>query len=91
MGAIFSGAVCGDHISPFSETTMMTATRTSTKPLEHSYTQLPYALPAVIGSILAFLLTGLLSTYTFWINFVLSMGAGLVLCLGMLYGLNKNK
>jgi len=91
LGAIFSGAVCGDHISPFSETTIMTATSTSTKPIEHSYTQFPYALPAVIGSILAFLLTGLLSSYTFWINFVLSAGAGLLLCLGMLYGLNKNK
>jgi len=91
LGAIFSGAVCGDHISPFSETTIMVATSTSTKPLEHSYTQFPYALPAVIGSILAFLLTGLLSTYTFWVNFAISMGAGLLLCLSMLYGLNKNK
>jgi len=91
LGAIFSGAVCGDHISPFSETTIMTATSTSTKSLEHSYTQFPYALPAVIGSILAFLLTGLLSTYTFWINFSISIGAGLTLCLGMLYRLNKNK
>lgn len=91
LGAIFSGAVCGDHISPFSETTIMTATSTDTKPLEHSYTQFPYALPAIIGSMIAFLLAGLLSTYAFWLNVTLSLGAGLIFCLGMLYSLNKNK
>jgi len=91
LGAILSGAVCGDHISPFSETTIMTATSTGIKPLEHFYTQFPYALPAIIGTIFAFLLSGLLSTYSFWFTVVFSFGAGLILCLIMLYSLNKKK
>jgi Na+/H+ antiporter NhaC len=60
LGAIFSGAVCGDHISPISETTIMAAASTNIEPLQHAYTQFPYALPAVISTFIAFLGAGLL-------------------------------
>ncbi len=89
LGAIFSGAVCGDHISPFSETTVMTATSTGTTPLEHAYTQFPYTLPAVISTTLAFVIAGLLSSYPLWINFFTSIGVGLSVCLCILYLINK--
>ncbi|MGB8367606.1 MAG: Na+/H+ antiporter NhaC family protein [Candidatus Babeliales bacterium] len=91
LGAILSGAVCGDQISPFSETTIMTATSTGIKPFEHFYTQLPYALPAMMGSILAFLLSGLLGAYSFWFNITVSLGTSLMFCLMVLYSFNKNK
>ncbi len=58
LGAIFSGAVCGDHLSPFSETTIMTATATGITPLQHAKTQLVYMIPALITTMLLFLLTG---------------------------------
>ncbi len=85
LGAIFSGAVCGDHISPFSETTTMTATSTGTTPLEHAYTQLPYALPAIISTLLAFVVAGLLNAYPLWVQFTASIIMGIVTCLSMLY------
>jgi tetracycline resistance efflux pump len=85
LGAIFSGAICGDHISPISETTIMTATSTGTNPIEHAYTQFPYALPAIIGSIIGFLLTGFLMSYSLWINALVSLGTGFVVCFGLLY------
>ena len=58
FGAIFSGAVCGDHISPMSETTIMASTSCGTPPIIHAYTQFPYAFPAIVSSIIAFLIAG---------------------------------
>lgn len=91
LGAIFSGAVCGDHISPMSETTIMTATSTNVSPLEHAYTQLPYALPAVLCTALAFLISGYLINYSAWVNVGISLGVSMGLCLGMLAFLNIKK
>lgn len=91
LGAIFSGAVCGDHISPMSETTIMTATSTNVSPLEHAYTQLPYALPAVLCTALAFLISGYLINYSAWVNVSISLGISMGLCLAMLAVLNRKK
>ncbi len=91
LGAIFSGAVCGDHISPISETTIMTATSTNVSPFEHAYTQLPYALPAVLCTALAFLISGYLISYSAWINVSISLGVSMGLCLLLLLALNRKK
>ena len=91
LGAIFSGAVCGDHISPMSETTIMTATSTGVSPLEHAYTQFPYALPAVICTALAFLISGYLVNYSAWINVGVSLGTSMTLCLLLLLVFNRKK
>ena len=58
MGAILSGAVCGDHISLISETTAMAATSTGCGHMGHVKTQAPYALPIVIGASAGFLVVG---------------------------------
>lgn len=44
IGAVFSGAVFGDHCSPFSDTTVVSAFACGVSPQEHVITQLPYAL-----------------------------------------------
>ncbi|MFK7911374.1 MAG: Na+/H+ antiporter NhaC family protein [Akkermansiaceae bacterium] len=46
IGAVFSGAVFGDHCSPFSDTTVVSAFACGVSPREHVITQLPYALLA---------------------------------------------
>ncbi len=46
LGAIFSGAVFGDHCSPLSDTTIMSATACGVDPWDHVRTQLPHALIA---------------------------------------------
>lgn len=46
IGAIFSGAVFGDHCSPLSDTTIVTAVACGIDPMDHVRTQLPYALLA---------------------------------------------
>src|SRR5579863_5580125 len=81
LGALLSGASCGDHLSPFSETTTMTAASTGIKALTHARTQLPYALPVAIGTLIAFFVSGLLYQKTLYINFIASAGIGLIMCL----------
>ncbi len=88
IGAIFSGAVCGDHVSPISETTIMAATSTTSYPLDHAYTQIFYALPTIICTGIAFLISGQLTGYSTSTNALISMSIGLTLCLLMLTGIH---
>ena len=46
IAAVFSGAVFGDHCSPFSDTTIVASLSCGIEPFEHVKTQLPYALLA---------------------------------------------
>jgi len=89
LGAIFSGAVCGDHVSPISETTIMASASSGSTPIDHTQTQFPYAIPAIISSALAFLIAGFLIDYSVWVSSFISLGVGLVVCLSMLLLFNK--
>jgi tetracycline resistance efflux pump len=89
IGAIFSGAVCGDHISPLSETTVMTATSTGIDPLDHAYTQFFYAIPAIVASLIAFIVAGHLTAHPAWMQVSASLATGLSVCFGLLLCANK--
>jgi tetracycline resistance efflux pump len=43
IGAVFGGAVFGDHCSPFSDTTIVSAIATGCEPTAHVHSQLPFA------------------------------------------------
>lgn len=89
LGAIFSGAVCGDNISPICGATVMTASSTGVTPMEHAYSQILYVLPALLSTAVAFVISGCLISYPLWINCCCSLGVGIVLCLSMIWLLNK--
>lgn len=92
LGAIFSGGVCGDHISPFSETTIMAATVTEIEPMQHSKTQIFYALPAIITTTTLFLLIGF--SPHIMASSLICAGIGFPLCLILIFlvrHLIKNK
>ncbi|MFQ3225960.1 MAG: Na+/H+ antiporter NhaC [Lentimonas sp.] len=52
IGAVFSGAVFGDHCSPFSDTTIVASIAAGVTPLDHVRTQLPFALLAALVAVL---------------------------------------
>jgi len=52
IGAVFSGAVFGDHCSPFSDTTIVASIAAGVEPLDHVRTQLPFALIAAGAALL---------------------------------------
>lgn len=87
LGAIFSGAVCGDHVSPISETTIMAASSSGSYIVDHVHTQFSYALPAVLSSFISFLIAGILNHYTQ--SVIISIITGITLCFAILYFLNK--
>jgi Na+/H+ antiporter NhaC len=59
IAAVFGGAVFGDHASPFSDTTIVSALAAGCRPLDHVLSQLPYALTAALAAIGAYTLIGL--------------------------------
>lgn len=64
LGALFSGAICGNQISPFADTTIMAATSAGCYFIDHLTTQISYAIPAIIGAAVSFAITGVLITHT---------------------------
>jgi Na+/H+ antiporter NhaC len=52
IGAVFSGAVFGDHCSPISDTTIVSSFACGVEPIEHVRTQLPYAMVAAAGAMI---------------------------------------
>ena len=84
IGAVFSGAVFGDHCSPFSDTTIVASIATEIEPLNHVRTQLPFALiAAAVALIIGFLPLG----YGVSVWFGLFIGFGLIF---LLPGLRKD-
>ncbi|MEM9227803.1 MAG: Na+/H+ antiporter NhaC family protein, partial [Verrucomicrobiota bacterium] len=60
VGAVFSGAVFGDHCSPISDTTIVSSIACGVEPADHVRTQLPYALlAAAVAAVAGFLPAGL--------------------------------
>ncbi|WP_300329308.1 Na+/H+ antiporter NhaC family protein [Fusobacterium sp.] len=72
ISACLSGAVCGDHCSPISDTTIMSSAGAQSNHINHVYTQLPYALIVAGISFISYIILG----YTK--NLVLSFGFGIV-------------
>ena len=84
IGAVFSGAVFGDHCSPFSDTTIIASIATEVEPLDHVRTQLPFALiAAAVAIVVGFLPLG----YGVSVWFGLFIGFGLLF---LLPGLRKD-
>lgn len=52
IGAVFTGAVFGDHCSPISDTTIMSSMASASDHIDHVKTQIPYAVTAAILAVL---------------------------------------
>ncbi len=89
LGAIFSGAVCGNHISPIAETTIMSANSAGCYPIDHAITQFWYALPAIIAAGISYLLVGLCIHYFGAPCLLLCLAIGIALCLTSIAVTNK--
>ena len=58
ISACLAGAVCGDHCSPISDTTIMASTGAQCDHVNHVSTQLPYALTVAGVSIVGYIISG---------------------------------
>ena len=73
VGSVVSGAVFGDHCSPISDTTILSATGSNCPLLEHVTTQIPYAGLVAIASFIGVLIGGIS------LNPVLALSSGFVI------------
>ena len=63
IAACLSGAVCGDHCSPISDTTIMASAGAHCSHVNHVSTQLPYAITAAACSAVCYVITGIAQAF----------------------------
>ncbi|MBO4421534.1 MAG: Na+/H+ antiporter NhaC family protein [Lachnospiraceae bacterium] len=86
ISACLAGAVCGDHCSPISDTTIMSSAGAHCDHIQHVETQLPYALSVAGISFVTYLLAGLFDKGGFvW----LSIPVGIILTILFLIVVKK--
>ena len=83
ISACMAGAVCGDHCSPISDTTIMASAGAQCDHVNHVSTQLPYAISCAVISGVTYLIAGLLVTVG--APGIISLPIGIVLMLGFLF------
>ena len=82
ISACLAGAVCGDHCSPISDTTIMSSAGAQCNHIDHVSTQLPYAISVAGISFVTYLLAGLFDMFgAAWI----SIPVGIVLTVAFLF------
>ena len=91
MSACLAGAVCGDHCSPISDTTIMASAGAECNHVDHVSTQLPYALTVAGISAVCFLFASLIQMVVtdFALAAVISLSFGIVLTIATLIVLKK--
>ena len=79
ISACMAGAVCGDHCSPISDTTIMASAGAQCDHLNHVSTQLPYALTVAGVSTVAYIIAGFIS------NWIIVLPIAIALMIGTLF------
>lgn len=83
ISACMAGAVCGDHCSPISDTTIMASAGAQCNHVNHVSTQLPYAILAAAVSFVSYIIAGFIQ------NAWISLPIAVILMLGVLFLLKK--
>lgn len=77
ISACMAGAVCGDHVSPISDTTIMASAGAECKHVHHVSSQLPYALTVAGVSFLTFVVAGFTQKFGMLTSAIMSWAFGL--------------
>lgn len=81
ISACMAGAVCGDHCSPISDTTIMASAGAQCNHMNHVSTQLPYVMVVAVISCMTYILAGFIQSP------VIPLIIGIVLMIGTLIGI----
>ena len=88
VSACLAGAVCGDHCSPISDTTIMSSAGSQSNHINHIATQLPYAITVAALSFVVYVIAAFIQ------NAFILLPIGIVLTVGTLFvikAVTKNK
>ena len=81
ISACLAGAVCGDHCSPISDTTIMASAGAECNHVQHVSTQLPYAITVAAISFVMFIFAGFVP------NAWIALPVGILLTIGAVLGI----
>ena len=84
ISACMAGAVCGDHCSPISDTTIMASAGAQCEHVNHVSTQLPYAMVAAAVSFLSFILAGFIQNPWIVLPIAIALMVGLIMFIRIL-------
>ena len=76
VSAVLAGAVCGDHISPISDTTIMSSAGAQSNHINHVSTQMQYAIVVAVVCAIGYVIAGFIRVW--WITLALSLAILLV-------------
>ena len=83
ISACMAGAVCGDHCSPISDTTIMASAGAQCEHVNHVSTQLPYAILAAAVSFVTYIVAGFVQ------NAWIALPVGIVLMIAVLFAIRN--
>ena len=83
ISACLAGAVCGDHCSPISDTTIMASAGAQCEHVNHVSTQLPYAITVAAISFVSYIVAGFVQ------NAVICLLVGAALTIAVLFAIKK--
>ena len=89
ISACMAGAVCGDHCSPISDTTIMASAGAQCDHVNHVSTQLPYAISCAVISGISYLIAGLLAING--LPGIIALPVGIVMMIGFLRFMKSRK
>lgn len=78
VSAVLAGAVCGDHVSPISDTTVMSSAGAQSNHINHVSTQMQYAMVVAAVCVVGYLIAGVVRIW--WVV----LGISLILLLAVL-------
>ena len=81
ISACLAGAVCGDHASPISDTTIMASAGAQCNHVNHVSTQLPYAITVAAVSFVCYILAGFINAW------YIVLPIGIALMIGTLFAI----
>lgn len=89
ISACMAGAVCGDHCSPISDTTIMASAGAQCNHVNHVSTQLPYAITVAAVSFLTYIVAGITLSLGLVVSGIISWIFGLAALFGVLIFFKK--
>ncbi len=89
ISACMAGAVCGDHCSPISDTTVMASAGAQCNHVNHVSTQLPYALTVAAISFVTYIVAGATSLINIYASCAISLSFGAICLFSFLISMKK--
>ena len=89
ISACMAGAVCGDHVSPISDTTIMASAGAQCDHVNHVATQIPYSMTVAVVSFFTFIVAGFTSKLNIALCSAISLCFGIVLLFATLIFIKK--